>query len=76
MVTVALALLICVFFMPELFSITPLDPGSILVMLVFMLLSYPLMIALTQLFNKVSDRFQRHGNRKVMAKKRVSSFRR
>lgn len=70
-VTVILSIVFSVLFLPNLFTLTWLDYGSILVLLVFILLSYPLMGVLTRFFTQIDEKLlereeekkSRHGRR-------------
>lgn len=56
-VTVVLGIIFSVMFLPGLFTLSWLDYGSVLVLVVFILLSYPLMKVMTRFFTKLDDRY-------------------
>ncbi len=62
--------LICVLWFKELFTLTALDGASMLVLMVFALLSYPLMRTMIQAFKTIEVRFYERDERKANAKKR------
>ncbi|MDR0952232.1 MAG: HAD-IC family P-type ATPase [Oscillospiraceae bacterium] len=59
MLTVVAALLLCVIFLRNFFTLATLDYGSILVLLVFVLLAYPLMGVLMSLGNRFGWRYRK-----------------
>lgn len=62
------AVLFCVIFMKDLFTLTKLDNSSFLVFAVFALLAYPLMRGLNYLRVKVEDRYTARDEKRVVGK--------